>query len=251
MYYEEIERLNENTAKNMATKTAAVKGHNLYFVTLDNGYGRSCLIYMDGHHIHHADDYELYHPTWREEELSDDEVWEKMKERAENLLFTEEEMSEPLKNYEEYTHKLDFLINYYAMRVDYVSIYGIFKNDAEIAAYRKKVRGMHRDPIGSCYVKDKEFVKHHAKLLNDLIKAKKETVENYDYNKSAFLYEMYNHEYGINYEADWDVLNCFGRVEYEDSFDLQKAFKIVGFTEVQKRAYMDARTQYYEEFNAV
>jgi hypothetical protein len=32
--------------------------------------------------------------------------------------------------------------------------------------------------------------------------------------ESAFLYEMNNHEYAINWQADWDVCSCFGECEY-------------------------------------
>lgn len=61
----------------------------------------------------------------------------------------------------------------------------------------------------------------------------------------AFMYEMGNHEYHINYEGDWDVLSCFGLndnvCEYEDSKDVDEYMDAMGLSPVTKAAYHDAR----------
>ena len=36
------------------------------------------------------------------------------------------------------------------------------------------------------------------------------TLKDKDFALAAFLYEMDNHEYAINYDGDRDVLGCFG-----------------------------------------
>ena len=51
--------------------------------------------------------------------------------------------------------------------------------------------------------------KRHAKEVKDLI------VNDKDIAEAAFLYEMDNHEYAINYDGDDDVLSCFG-MDYGD-----------------------------------
>lgn len=43
----------------------------------------------------------------------------------------------------------------------------------------------------------------------------KEAMQDKDFALAAFLYEMDNHEYSINYDGDGDVLGCFG-MEMED-----------------------------------
>ena len=42
-------------------------------------------------------------------------------------------------------------------------------------------------------------------------------INDLDFAYSAFEYEMYNHEYPINWQGDWDVCSCFGHCEYDDS----------------------------------
>lgn len=51
-----------------------------------------------------------------------------------------------------------------------------------------------------------KLMKRHKEELDELIK-------NHDVAYEAFLYEMNNHEYAINWEGDADVLGCFGMSE--------------------------------------
>lgn len=43
-----------------------------------------------------------------------------------------------------------------------------------------------------------------------------ELMDDADFRKDAFRCEMDNHEYCINWQADWDVCRCFGHCEYSD-----------------------------------
>lgn len=56
--------------------------------------------------------------------------------------------------------------------------------------------------------------KTDAKRLVDMLKQHTEEVkaamQNEDFAEAAFLYEMDNHEYAINWSGDDDVLACFG-----------------------------------------
>ena len=91
-----------------------------------------------------------------------------------------------------------------------------------------------------------DFVKRGAELLRGLDEAEQRNKENAEYWKSAFLSEMYNHEYGINWQADYDVISCFGNCSnVEDYTDAEKLFSAVGFSEIQKAAYLAARREYY------
>lgn len=76
--------------------------------------------------------------------------------------------------------------------------------------------------------------------LDDLMK-------DYDFCKSAVYSEMCNHEYGINWQADFDVMSCFGHIEYTDaSDDLIQYFDQLNWSDDQRKAYIDARREYYK-----
>ena len=66
-----------------------------------------------------------------------------------------------------------------------------------------------------------DMLKRHTKEVRDAITNDK------DLAVAAFLYEMNNHEYCINYDGDGDVLGCFG-LEWEDleKLDLETAYRI-------------------------
>ena len=65
------------------------------------------------------------------------------------------------------------------------------------------------------------MMKRHTQEVKDALIADKEFAE------AAFLYEMDNHEYAINWDGDDDVLRCFG-LDYEDlvKLNLEDAYRI-------------------------
>ena len=64
-----------------------------------------------------------------------------------------------------------------------------------------------------------------------------------EFFKGACLYEMCNHEYGINWQADWDVITALGfKVRYSDGNELDEA----PMTDKQKQMYKLARQEYYK-----
>ena len=67
----------------------------------------------------------------------------------------------------------------------------------------------------------KEMLKHHKE---ELLEAMKDD----DFAEGAFLYEMDNHEYAINWSGDEDVLACF----YMDAAKLRE----MGLVDVYRRA---------------
>ena len=97
---------------------------------------------------------------------------------------------------------------------------------------------------------DEKFIKHQAKLMAGLLKAKEAKSDNYEYWKDAFVREMFNHEYAINWQADYDTLSAFGNVEWKgDDANLADYFDQLNFTETQRKAYRDARHEYYKKAN--
>lgn len=240
----EIEAITENQAREMSSDMMVIKEHNIYFIDFGGYFKYSFLVFKNNHHIYHANDYELHHKGKTQEELKALYI-----NKANNILFTEEEIMGPIKDYEEYVRKDDFLHNYYTQRADYISCFGIFDTKEEEKAHEEKVKGLTLNRVGFCYMADKEFVKHHVALHKQLEIAKAKMQDDYDFLKDAFLKEMYNYEYPINWQGNYDVLSCFGNITYnsEDNFD--KYFDELDFTETQRRAYVSARSQCLQEWD--
>lgn len=238
MTIDEITNLIEEEAKTMLIEEMEIKEHNIYFVDFDGYLGYSCLVFKNNHHIHFADDFELHHKGKTKDELKAFYI-----KKMNNILFTEAEITAPITEYTEYDCKRYYLNNYYGMQVDYISI---FVNPKEHPNFKEEVKGMIYNPVAFAYMYDAEFVKHHKELYQKLQEQKEKAATSYEYLKNAFLYEMYNHEYGINWQADYDTLSAFYNIQYHDN-DLQAYFNELNFNDTQKQAYLDARKQYHRE----
>lgn len=240
----EIEKLDEMTASSIAEEEWEIKGHNIYLVDLEGYFGYSALVFCNGHHIHYANDYELHHRGKSREELRNWYINE-----MNHKLFTAEELKEPLKNYDEYSRKNSFLLNYYGMREDYISAFMIAPTEKEKKAFDKAVKDMYYNPVCFAYYKDKDFVQECVNLHVALTKAKLDTIDNYEYWVDAIFSEMCNHEYGINWQRDFDTLSAFGNPNwYGDEYDnnLERMFDDIGFNDMQRKAYFEAKKRYYK-----
>lgn len=243
--YDEIRALSQADAASIAIETMDVKGYDVYFIDFGKLRGYSYLVFKNDHQI--TDDFgNLHDYTLKEKGLAGLRQW--YIDTLNTKLFTEEEITEPLKSYDDYQQKSYFLHNYYAKQEDYISMFFI-GSDEEREERKATTDTMLFNRVGFCYM-DKSleaFIDKHCSLMEALNKQKESVADNYEYQKSAFLYEMYNHEYGINWQADWDVLSVFGTVSYEDTqSDINKCFDALKFTDTQRRAYMDARAEYFK-----
>ena len=62
-------------------------------------------------------------------------------------------------------------------------------------------------------------------MMDRHTKELKEAMKNVEFAEAAFLYEMDNHEYAINWSGDDDVLDCFGlSFEEVDKLGLRGAY---------------------------
>lgn len=243
----EIETLTENDAQSAALEVAEIKGHTIYFVDLGGNFGYSVLVFMDGHHIRYANDYELHHRNKTREELN-----EFYKRSLANKLYTDEEIAEPLKSYSEYTAKRNYLTNYYGLRQEGVTIFCINPSKEQQAEFERKTADMIYDPVAFAFYNDKEFVQRHVELFAELEKRYDETATNYEYQYNAFMYELGNHEYHINsYQGDWDTLSAFGNIEWHgQGIDARvKYYKELKFNDVQISAFEDARKDFLKQAN--
>ena len=97
--------------------------------------------------------------------------------------------------------------------------------------------------------KDKAVIEAFFDKRDDL----PELMKDYDFAVDAFYYEMCNHEYGINWQRNWDVLSCFAEKElkyYEDDYGegeaITKYFDDMGLENSTRMAYAEARRRYFK-----
>lgn len=70
-------------------------------------------------------------------------------------------------------------------------------------------------------------------------------MQDIEFFKQAVLYEMRNHEYGINLQGDYDVINALGyNVRYSDGRELAEC----NMSDQQKKAYREVKSKYYEQY---
>lgn len=234
MNIHEIEKLTQYEIESMAEEKVDVKGHDVYLVDLGDWFGYSALVCADGHHLKYANDYQLHHRNKTREELRDWYI-----EKMGQILFTEDELAQRSDNYDERQRKAHYLHNYYSDRRLKVSMFGNAPD-----WFDDKKNEMVFSFVGFGYYFDAEFVKHMDELKEAFEQAN-DPLRDYESAKSAFKYEMYNHEYPINWQGNWDVLNCFSKyqLEYDHKNDDQNIdfyFDQLGFSDEIRRAYRDA-----------
>lgn len=241
----DIENLSEEEAKNLAEETQQIKGFNIYFIDFKGYFGYSYLVYKNNHYIRYANDYQLHHPSKKTKE----ELREVYIDSINSKLYTEEEISGPIKDYDEYDKKKSFLHNYYGMMEDHLSIFGNFSDKEYEKWYKEeKKKYPYYNNVAFAYYKDKEFVNHHNELMKSLNKRLDEKKEDFEYQVEAFITEMYNHEYSINWQADYDTLSAFGNIHWAgDNATLDDYFDQLQFSETQRNAYIEARRRYYKK----
>ena len=239
----EIEALTESEAQAMAIESMEIKGHQIYFIDFGGYFGYSCLVFADGHHIHYANDYQLHHAGDDRETLR-----EKYIEKMNSILFTDDEITAPLHSYNEYSRKSDYLRNKYPQRREHISIW-FCGSEEERAERQKKIRSMVYCPFVFAYFlpEDRDFVSRMTDLHTALIAQRTAAETDPEYLKSAILYEMHNHEYGINWQGNWDVLSCFGNIKYNENDNPGPYFDQLGWSDEKRDAFWKARAQYWEE----
>jgi hypothetical protein len=83
---------------------------------------------------------------------------------------------------------------------------------------------------------DSDFARHIQDLY-DAFSVANDPLRDYEHAYKAFLYEMYNHEYAISWQGDWEVIRCFANV---DGYSADDMLPKTGWSDEIKRAYRDA-----------
>ena len=238
-----IESLTESEAQAMAIETLTIKEHTVYMVDFGGYFKYSALVFHSGRHIYYANQYELHFKDYTREALRSRFI-----EILNNKLYTDEEITGPLHSYNEYNAKADFIRNYYPMRREHISNFFIGP-ESERQKILKKTESMLFSPLAMAWFEPKErpFVDHMHALYRALAAVRTSMESDPEYLKTAILYEMHNHEYGINWQGNWDVLSCFGPIRYNENDNPLPYFDQLGWTDSQRAAFWSARRQYNRE----
>lgn len=243
----QIQELKENEAKRMALEEMTIKGHQVYFVDFGGHFKYSALVFAEGRHIYYANEYELHYAHLNGDLIM---LHDKYVTYLTRKLFTEEELMQGIENYDEYQRKSDFLRNYYSMRKENISAFLIAPSKEEERRFRKKTSGLFFNPVSYAYYFEEDFVKKCLKLRCAVEKAWEERNKQPEVMKEAFIREMYDHEYAISWDPDYDTLSAFGNIEHKSgdvSKALQSYFDQLNFTDDQRKAYFEARKEYYRQ----
>lgn len=240
----EIESMTEELAFAYAEDVQEIKEHKVYFVDFDGYFGFSALVFKDGGHIYHANDYQLHHAGKTVDELKQWYI-----DTLNNKLFTDAELVTPCKDYEERKRKEHYIHSYYGLRRPYISAFYISKSPAEDAEREQSLQGKVYDPVSFAYYDDAAFVANHINIYKQFLHAEKNAERGFDYWRLAFKSEMWNHEYCYNWEGDYSVISCFAKVKYSEN--RAELFKDAGFTDVQISAYKSALREYSNEIDGV
>ena len=246
----EIEKLNLVEIEKIALEKMDYKSflgvpYVIYFVDLGEYFKYSMVVFLNGRQLKGANDYELHHPGKTKEELKQWYI-----ESLEHKLYSMEDF-ETCKNYDDLQAKEYFIRNRIKEMFSHYSMFFI-GSDAEREERKKEIENngfKYLSKIGFCYYDDIFPIELEKKLLNSLYQANEKNKKTPEYWKNAFLKQMYNHEYCYNWQADYDVLCAFGRIEWkgENENALNDYFKQLNFGTMEKQAYLDARKQYFKE----
>lgn len=213
-----IEKLTYEEAKSLAVETMRIKDHTCIFAELGESFGYSILVFKNGMQIRYANDYELHH-RWLVKEKGKEALRDFYIKEMQNKLYTDEELLQDIKSYDEYDKKSYFLRNYWIMRYDYLTAFAIGKKNQEKLEEDKKEYPFF-NPISFCYVKDKNIIYTQTKLYKHIEKEFKKLKSNNDTFREMIRSELANHEACITCDYT-EALNALG-MEYDELTDEQK-----------------------------
>ena len=230
-----IRELTVEEARQMAIETMEIKEHECIFVDFGGYFGYSVLVFKNGKHVHYADDFELHHGHIVKES-GKEALKQWYIDTLNRKLYTDAELLEDVKTYDEYEKKNYFLRNYYIMRYDYVSIFGIGEEAQKAFDEARKTYTIY-NPVSFCYVKDERIVKTQSEILKHLEKSFEKLKASDETFKEMISRELANHEACITCDYT-DALDALG-FRFEELTEAQQ--KIVKKElNRQIQAYCDA-----------
>lgn len=214
----DIENLTYNAAKKMALEKIEIKEHTCFLIDLGDRFGYSILVFKDKKHIYYANDYELHH-GYHVKKYGKVSLRQYYIDTRNSILFTDSELMEEVKSYDEYQRKIYFLHNYWIMKYDNVTAYCI-GNEQEKALKKAKKKYPFFNPFSFCYVADEGIVKEQAKYHNHLERSYEVLRRNDNAFREMVRTELANHEAG--YTCDYtEALTALG-IKFENLSDNRK-----------------------------
>lgn len=192
-----IEALAETEAEYLVNalhgEKKAIKQHEVYFIDLRGYFGFCALVFKNGRHIYHADQFELHYKYMNGDRKK---LYKKFVQILRGKLYTDRELRGPIKNYVEYTNKCYFLRNYYSMRFEYLSIFGIGEEAQRNFDEKRKIFTVYNEN-SFCYMlpENAADVKKQAELLQAVENSYKAFINDAENFKNAIIHELYNFEY--------------------------------------------------------
>lgn len=220
----EIENLTYEETAAIALEHLTIKDHDCFFVDFGGYFGYSALVFKNGKHIYHANDYELHHHHLVKEK-GRDTLKEYYIKEMNGKLYTDVEMMEEPTSYDEYEKKNHFLRNYHIMRYDHESIFFI-GTDAEREERKKRIEKNYPyyNPVSFCYVAEPEIINIQKKYLKILQNAYKHLQNNLEVFREMVRKELANHEACITCDYT-DALDALGLTFEELTEEKQKIVK--------------------------
>lgn len=218
----DIESLTFNQATEMALEHIDIKEYDILFVDFEGVFGFSALVFKNKKHIYYANEYEL-HYNYIVKEQGKLALKPYFIKKLTNKLFTEVELMDTVKSYEEYTRKSEYFHNYWIMQFDYLSIFGIGeKARKEYEGKRKKYK--YSCPACFCYVKDFEIVKRANKILEHLHSEFDKIKSSDEVFREMISTELANHEACVtcDYEPALAALNMSVKDLTENQIKIMK-----------------------------
>lgn len=224
MNIRDIEKLTYEEAKRYALESMTIKDHDCFFVDFGGYFGYSILVFNNGKHIYHVNDYELHHRHLVKEK-GRNALREYYIKEMNGKLYTDVEMMEEPTSYDEYEKKNHFLRNYHIMRYDHESIFFI-GTDAEREERKKRIERNYPyyNPVSFCYVTEPEIINIQKKYLEILQNAYERLQNNLEVFREMVRKELANHEACITYDYT-DALGALGMKFEELTEEKQKIVK--------------------------
>lgn len=194
MNIKEIEALTFEQVEDWKNKGFAeklvIKNHDCYLCDLGGGFDYSVLVFKNRKHIYFANDYQLHHSSKKRCDLKQIYI-----DNMNAKLFTEEELENASKSYEEYSKKSYYLRNYWIMQFEHISIFcaGNTSEDERVKI-REKFKSMFYCKNSCCYVYDERIVKKSNRLMNCLRKSFESLKHSEECFSQMISYELANHE---------------------------------------------------------
>ena len=190
----EIENLKYEEVRENALEKLTIKDHDCFLVDFGGYFGYSILVFKNKKHIHYANDFELHHHYLVKKEGIEGLKQYYIKEMNKKL-YTDAELLEPCKSYEEYKAKDYFLRNYWMMRYEHESMFFI-GTDAEREERKKEIDFKYPffNPVCFCYVADKKIVEDAENYLTALDKSFHALQDDEEAFREMIKYELSNHE---------------------------------------------------------